>query len=145
MGVDFYTCDVCGNTFCDCGPYARCDECDGKLCPDCMEKYEVFGNMTKENCPFCNFKEVSEETLLAFLINEIGSSHEGVKELFVQKYKNEKRKMLPLEEMRYKEGYRDAVTNYAVWRDGGQFVGVLEKPLYKVLEEIEGQDVPIRY
>lgn len=37
----------------------------------------------------------------------------------------------------YREGYKHAVENYAVWKDGEQFVGVLRRPLKKVLEEVD--------
>ena len=45
----------------------------------------------------------------------------------------------------YKEGYKDAVRNYAVWNNGDQFVGVLKKPLENVLEEVDASKVPIVY
>ena len=35
----------------------------------------------------------------------------------------------------YDAGWRDAVRLYAVWRDGGQLVGVAERPLSIVLEQ----------
>ncbi len=50
-----------------------------------------------------------------------------------------------LKEKWYKEGYKDAVTNYAVWRDGEQFIGVLQRPLKTVFEEIDSSKVPIEH
>ena len=35
----------------------------------------------------------------------------------------------------YDAGWRDAVRLYAVWHDGSQLVGVMEKPLNQVLDE----------
>lgn len=45
----------------------------------------------------------------------------------------------------YREGYIDAVRNYAVWKNGEQLVGVQQRPLPEVLEEIEKSALPIRY
>ena len=45
----------------------------------------------------------------------------------------------------YKQGYVDAVTNYAVWHDGQQLVGVMRRPLREVLTEVEQSLIPIRY
>jgi len=37
MGVDFYTCTSCGETFCDCGPFSSCEYCGSLFCnDDCM-------------------------------------------------------------------------------------------------------------
>lgn len=35
------------------------------------------------------------------------------------------------------EGVKAGVTTFAVWRNGKQLVGVLEKPLREVIQEIE--------
>lgn len=48
-------------------------------------------------------------------------------------------------EQAYREGYADAVRNYAVWKDGEQLVGAMQRPLKTVLEEAAKQPVPIRY
>lgn len=48
-------------------------------------------------------------------------------------------------EFLYKAGYKDAITNYAVWRDGQQHVGVMNRPLKAVLEEVDKSSVPIIY
>ena len=45
----------------------------------------------------------------------------------------------------YKEGYKDGVKNYAVWKDGEQLVGVGQSPLKNVLEVIDASKVPIVY
>lgn len=39
MGVEFYTCDNCGETFADCGEYVSCETCWTKWCCDeCAEE-----------------------------------------------------------------------------------------------------------
>lgn len=45
----------------------------------------------------------------------------------------------------YKQGYKDAVANYAVWKDGDQLVGVGQKLLSDVLREVDASEVPIVY
>ena len=45
----------------------------------------------------------------------------------------------------YKQGYKDAVANYAVWKDGDQLVGVGQKLLSDVLREVDASEVPINY
>lgn len=45
----------------------------------------------------------------------------------------------------YRMGYSDALTNYAVWNDGGQYVGVGKRPLNEVLAEVKQAQIPIRY
>lgn len=45
----------------------------------------------------------------------------------------------------YKEGYKDAVRNYAVWNNGEQLVGVARKSLGEVLNEVDASHVPIVY
>ena len=34
MGVDFYVCRACDETFPDCGPYVRCEGCGKPYCGD---------------------------------------------------------------------------------------------------------------
>jgi hypothetical protein len=41
----------------------------------------------------------------------------------------------------YLAGQCKATTDYAVWQDGGQYVGVMREPLKKVIEEIKSMGV----
>ena len=36
----------------------------------------------------------------------------------------------------YREGYKDAVKNYSIWKDGEQLVGCMATPLKVVINEI---------
>ena len=138
MGVSFNTCGGCGETYCDCESYAYCEDCDEGFCSECMEKHHLQdGTITKAECPLCNVKVVNEKTLLAFLINELGTTYEDAKKAFEDRVKSGARKAFPAEKQLYKDGYSDAVTEYAVWKDGEQFVGVLQKPLSQVLQEVD--------
>ena len=88
MSVDFSPCNLCGTTFCECGPHSSCDTCGQKLCGPCSDKLKLFGpcsdklkvggNMKDkpaddekedyQQCPFCSGQIVSDEDLLEYLI-----------------------------------------------------------------------------
>lgn len=87
MGVDFFACDECGETFADCGPFARCESCDQKLCPSCMSHFGVSGGMADmddedyseddyDQCPFCSLDAVSDKTLLEFALEKLRATKE---------------------------------------------------------------------
>jgi hypothetical protein len=104
------------------------------------------GTAEEQNkCPFCATEVVTDATLLAYLLNSLGIDRETAEEAFKQKVADKARQLFPIEVTAYKHGYKDAVTNYAVWKDGEQLVGVMQKPLKKVLEEVSKSDVPIQY
>lgn len=48
-------------------------------------------------------------------------------------------------ESSYRAGYIDALSNYAVWNNGVQYVGVLRRPLTEVIAEFSQQQIPVRY
>ena len=45
----------------------------------------------------------------------------------------------------YREGYTDGVSNYAIWKDGEQLVGCMQRPLKQVLAEFAKEKIPLRY
>ena len=45
----------------------------------------------------------------------------------------------------YREGYEDAVNNYAIWKDGVRIIGCMATPAKKVIEELQTANLPIRY
>ncbi len=88
MGVDFFACDNCGATFPDCGPHARCESCNQKLCPGCMKEHGVRSVMADldfdgddsddeySQCPFCDFTIASNATLLECALADLGVTKE---------------------------------------------------------------------
>lgn len=94
MGVDFYTCKECSQTFPDCGPYTACRVCGGQFCDDkCagaqrmtkkqVEQYCDCGedfNAKKEKrevdpsncsctvCSYCRHEKITDEDLLSFAL-----------------------------------------------------------------------------
>lgn len=47
MGVDYYTCDYCDDTFPDCGYYVHCESCGTHWCSDECAKEDGF---VREHC-----------------------------------------------------------------------------------------------
>ena len=72
MGVDFYACDECGETFPDCGDYVWCD-CGHHWCSDEGAENDGFMRHDEEDaeetgiersCKFCRGEDVEDEVLL---------------------------------------------------------------------------------
>jgi hypothetical protein len=40
----------------------------------------------------------------------------------------------------YIEGLKEGIRRYAIWKDGVQMVGVMQRPLSEVLREIKGNE-----
>lgn len=94
MGVDYYVCDNCGDTFCDAGPFGACEHCDNMMCPSCCAKFDVgtmwcdFADeelteeareeyeMGYDQCPFCCGKVTTDEQLFDFALKKLGLSRE---------------------------------------------------------------------
>lgn len=89
MSVDFYACDVCGETFPDCGDYVRCD-CGGKFCGDgCAHMdYSVYEEIDKltgadgdGTCVLCRGEEVTDYDLINFLLKHCNLTREKATDL----------------------------------------------------------------
>ena len=48
-------------------------------------------------------------------------------------------------EIAYRMGYLDALSNYAIWKDGVQVVGALERPLEDIKNRFKNESVPLRH
>jgi hypothetical protein len=96
MGVDWYSCKNCGETFPDCGDYTGCECGEHWCCDDCAEadgfQYEEEG-FTPEgskwsqetSCNFCRKEDYDEFELLRFALDKLGLSREQLIELYKQK------------------------------------------------------------
>jgi len=86
MGVDFYTCEYCGEAFPDCGEYVHCDECWRHwCCEECAEKdgavYKEDGDV--ESCKYCRCEDVDDYVLVAFMLRYFNTTREDmVKQYF---------------------------------------------------------------
>ncbi len=114
MSVDYYRCDYCGETFCDCGYYVDCD-CGKKWCCDeCAEEdgfkeeycklgYEIryehsdderceketcykCENFIERSCSYCREEKFTESEMLEKALELLGITE---KEL-TEKMKGEK-------------------------------------------------------
>jgi hypothetical protein len=82
MGVGWYACEICGETFSDHGDYGRCGNCEEMVCSDCEEiqgmKYglveedseeaDMFGVHALKECDLCSDKVVRDSDILEFLL-----------------------------------------------------------------------------
>lgn len=90
MGVDFYTCDDCHDTFPDCGSYFGCDYCNNMLCDECARKhkagfyadFEDGDDGSDGHCPFCEGEVVSDDDLLSFAMLRMGVTYEELVVLY---------------------------------------------------------------
>lgn len=82
MGVDFYACSNCGDTFPDCGDFTGC-ECGKHWCCDkCAEsqgyRWEEDGYLPKgasyeqdTSCSYCRNEDYPDEDLLEFSLHKL--------------------------------------------------------------------------
>lgn len=85
MGVDFYVCEVCGNTFPDCGDFVSC-ECGGRFCSnDCAHMdyavYDDEGEGTEDDgpgtCVLCRGEEATDGELISWLLERCKLTREA--------------------------------------------------------------------
>lgn len=101
MSVDFFPCNICSESICDCGSYFHCTDCGSNLCDDCSEKYKCGSFADTEefpveddegneidysddfrNCPYCQLKLIHSETLLEFALTQLGTSRESLEDKY---------------------------------------------------------------
>lgn len=78
MSVDFFPCDACGESVCDCGDYWTCEECEHRLCVGCRDKHvrevepaEDSDDGPVELCPYCTGVLATDAELLAFALTRL--------------------------------------------------------------------------
>lgn len=101
MGVDYFVCCICGETFNDCGPYKTCSKCEDYICPNCMQGQEekhgyvtdpelisYYGEDALASCDGCDMKNLvtKKDKLYNFCIerqdksNIVGTIH-GIRKI----------------------------------------------------------------
>lgn len=88
MGVDYYPCQRCGETFPNCGWYIRCnDECGMVWCSDrCAEKDGFIRDDEVENeygespcsCKYCRNEDITDDVFAEVCIKLIGKPREQI-------------------------------------------------------------------
>jgi len=82
MGVDFYACGICGDTFPDCGEYGTCAKCEENICSSCHdEQLGKYGSVDEDSdeamdfgddalceCDLCSDKVVHDSDILNYLL-----------------------------------------------------------------------------
>jgi hypothetical protein len=91
MGVDFWICHFCKDTFPDCGDYTRCNTCEIHWCSDdCAieegwidsEEEDDYGN-SSSTCSFCRNESAEDSDLLDFALEKLGISREDLEEEYL--------------------------------------------------------------
>lgn len=87
MGVDFYSCDCCGEVFDDCGYWESCRNCNNVYCDECVSKIKYIKDETGDviSCPICIDEELKNkkdkiDKLSQELYEELKSNFTGAKE-----------------------------------------------------------------
>lgn len=88
MGVDFYVCKRCGDTFPDYGRYESCESCGNKWCSQqCAQEdglreelYEDEDDCYEQTCSYCRAEKADDHTLFLFLLTHFCVTREEVLE-----------------------------------------------------------------
>ena len=88
MGVDFFPCDRCGESICDCGDYERCnDMCGRRWCDRKCAKEDGYSTDSDEyydrSCKFCRNEDVEDSPLLYFILKHFNMTIEEAKNLYL--------------------------------------------------------------
>lgn len=82
MGVDYYTCDVCSEVYCDCGYCGLCEECSAGLCGDCydkaIDKYGKDDDGQLNACQICSQDVISDKEVLNFMLKKYDVSRADI-------------------------------------------------------------------
>jgi hypothetical protein len=99
LGIDYYSCDVCGKAFPDVCSYSVCEDCGSHLCGSCRDEYGVGHSLACSEtiekidwefkdeydlCPFCSDDIITDEALLAFAIEMLDTTKEKLIEEYLK-------------------------------------------------------------
>jgi hypothetical protein len=85
MGVDWYVCQKCGQTFCDAGDYASCEGCGSMFGPCCMDECcDERDEETDEihSCVVCRKELIPDAAMVAFFLRFTGMTKEEAEARF---------------------------------------------------------------
>ena len=91
MGVEYLVCDECGCTFCDCGEYHYCENCNKVYCVDCEEDagLEFDEDGCTVSCKYCRNEAVSEDDMLYYLLDKLQITKENLEKEIIETRKKE--------------------------------------------------------
>jgi len=88
MSVDFFDCDVCGESVCECGEYWSCD-CGKHWCS--LECAETDGYRDEEenedtdayrSCKYCREEDFEDDVLLEYALEKLKLSREELLNMY---------------------------------------------------------------
>ena len=88
MGVDWLTCNYCGENFPDCGHFVSCEECGTTWCCDECASEEGYEEAPDDDsgepssCKFCRGEDHSDIVLLNFALEQLGMNREELIEFY---------------------------------------------------------------
>jgi len=84
MGVDFYTCPVCEDTFPDCGEYYECEYCNTRFCSDKCANLKIIDpeNEDDKNCQLCRKEYATDSELLRFMLKRSNLTRKQAEEIW---------------------------------------------------------------
>lgn len=92
MGVDFYICNRCSDTFPDCGDYEQCD-CGRHWCSEycateeglIQSDYDPEEGYRENHCSFCRGEAADDEHLLKYALKLLKMSREKLEKKYLEK------------------------------------------------------------
>ena len=89
MGVDYYTCAACDETFADCSYYFTCSECETMFCSDkCggkqIVKTDPDGKRYNDDtsCVMCRKEDAKPYKLLSFILAHFNMTYDQAMDLY---------------------------------------------------------------
>lgn len=101
MGVEFFPCDYCGESICDCGSYEQCnDDCSRRWCDKKCAVADGYRDEDEEenydenlkSCKFCRNEDVEDSPLLEYLLKHFSLTKEKAKAMYIADLKQPKKK-----------------------------------------------------
>lgn len=96
MGIDYYSCEICGTAFPDVINYGHCGKCESTLCGDCFdemrekngelgenhEKASWYGEEAPNCCDLCDGSKLDLDSFIEFLVDKLNKSRQELEEEF---------------------------------------------------------------
>jgi len=105
MGVDWYSCEICGDTFPDCGPHEYCGKCESAIGPCCMdEQFKKYGTSEDQDaidgygetclaeCDECTASKVHDKDIMEWALDQLNVSEEYAKKQIMAARNNKESK-----------------------------------------------------
>ena len=94
MSIEYFSCDICDNTYCDCGEYGYCDKCETSFCEKCSFDYDLKYDDEEEhliNCPVCNNTVVTKKECLDYLYKKLNTNEKEIKKKIIKEKRKKKK------------------------------------------------------